>query len=158
MARETERFAAECWADMTTTLASVADGADLLLTGLIFEQPAANVAEYYDIPLATLHYFPCRAHGQLLPFLPSPLSRMAMTVNDWSAWRATRKGEDAQRRELGLPKATRPAPRRIADRGSLEIQAYDEAVLSGPGRRMGEMGWPAAVCRRVGDGVADRCR
>ena len=44
---------------MTTTLTSVADGADLLLTGLIFEQPAANVAEYYDIPLVTLHYFPC---------------------------------------------------------------------------------------------------
>jgi hypothetical protein len=33
--------------------------------------------------------------------------------------------ENAQRRELGLPKATRPAPQRIAERGSLEIQAYD---------------------------------
>ena len=43
-------------------------GADLLLTGLIFEQPAANVAEYHDIPLATLHFFPARAHGRLLPF------------------------------------------------------------------------------------------
>ena len=46
MARETEQFATQCWGKMTTTLASVADGADLLLTGLIFEQPAANVAEY----------------------------------------------------------------------------------------------------------------
>jgi UDP:flavonoid glycosyltransferase YjiC (YdhE family) len=131
MARETERFAAECWADMTTTLASVADGADLLLTGLIFEQPAANVAESYDIPLATLHYFPYRVHGQLLPFLPSPLSRMAMTLNEWSAWRATRKGEDAQRHELGLSNATRAAPRRIADRGSLEIQAFDRLCFPG---------------------------
>ena len=131
MARQTEQFAAECWAQMTTTLASVADGADLLLTGLIFEQPAANVAECYNIPLVTLHYFPVRAHGQLLPFLPSPLSRMAMTVNDWAAWRGTRKSEDAQRRELGLPNATRPAPRRIADRGSLEIQAYDQVCFPG---------------------------
>jgi UDP:flavonoid glycosyltransferase YjiC (YdhE family) len=52
-----------------------------------------------------------------------------MMVNDWLAWRGTRKGEDAQRRELGLPKATGPAPRRIAKRGSLEIQAYDEVYF-----------------------------
>jgi UDP:flavonoid glycosyltransferase YjiC (YdhE family) len=131
MAGETAQCAAGCWADMTRKLASVAEGADLLLTGLIFEQPAANVAEAYGIPLVTLHYFPYRVHGQLLPLLPAPLSRMAMTVNEWTAWRGTRKGEDAQRRELGLPAATRPAPRRIADRSSLEIQAYDELVFPG---------------------------
>ena len=129
MGRETEKFATQCWGEMTTTLTSVADGADLLLTGLIFEQPAANVAEYHGIPLATLHFFPVRAHGQLLPFLPSPLSRTVMTVNEWLVWRGTRKDEDAQRRELGLPKATGPAPRRIAERGSLEIQAYDEVYF-----------------------------
>lgn len=131
MARETEQFAAECWADMTTALASATDGADLLLTGLIFEQPAANVAEAQDIPLVTLHYFPCRVHGQLLPFLPAPLSRMAMTVNEWSAWRATREGEDAQRRELGLSNATSAVSRRIANRGALEIQAYDRLCFPG---------------------------
>ena len=131
MRRETEEFATQCWGEMTTALASAAAGADLLLTGLIFEQPAANVAEYHDIPLATLHFFPARAHGRLLPFLPSPLCRAVMTVNDWLAWRGTKKGEDAQRRELGLPKAKAPAPRRIADRGSLEIQAYDEVYFPG---------------------------
>ena len=158
MGRETEEFATQCWGEMTTTLASVADGADLLLTGLIFEQPAANVAEYYDIPLATLHFFPVRAHGQLLPFLPSPLSRTAMTVNEWLAWRGTRKGEDAQRRELGLPKATRPraaADRRTRIAGNPGLR---RGVFSRAGSRMGEMGWPAALCRRVGDGVADGCR
>jgi len=131
LGHETEKFAAECWGEMTTTLASVADGADLLLTGLIFEQPALNVAEHHDIPLATLHFFPVRAHGQLLRFLPSPLTRTAMTLNDWLVWRGTKKGEDAQRRELGLPKANGPAPRRIAERGSLEIQAYDEVYFPG---------------------------
>ncbi|TGD83985.1 glycosyltransferase [Mycolicibacterium sp. CH28] len=135
MARETAQFAEECWAAMTTTLASVvAEGADLLLTGLIFEQPAANVAEAYDIPLVTLHYFPYRVHGQLLPVLPAPLSRLAMTVNDWTGWRGTRTGEDAQRRELGLPKATGPASRRIVSRDSLEIQAYDRLVFPGLAR------------------------
>src|SRR3984957_20793908 len=97
MGRDTEQFATQCWDEMTTTLTSVADGADLLLTGLIFEQPAANVAEYHDIPLATLHFFPVRAHGRLLPFLPSPLRRAVMTANDWLAWRGTKKDEAAQR-------------------------------------------------------------
>ena len=42
-----------------------------------------------------------------------------------------KKVEDAQRRELGLPKATGPSPRRITERGSLEIQAYDEVCFPG---------------------------
>ncbi len=129
--RESWEFVTQCWGEMSTTLTSLADGADLLFTGLIFEQPAANVAEYYDIPLATLHYTPVRANGQLLPFLPSPLGRSAMTVNEWLSWRMAKKVEDAQRRELGLPKATGPSPRRITECGSLEIQAYDEVCFPG---------------------------
>ena len=129
--RETRALTIQCWGEMTTTLGSLADGADLLSTGLIFEQPAANVAEYYDIPLATLHFFPVRAHGQLLPFLPASLTRIAMTASEWLSWRAMKKVEDAQRRELGLPKATGPTPRLIAERGSLEIQAYDEVCFPG---------------------------
>lgn len=130
MARETQEFGIRCWQEMTTTLMSVADGAELLLTGQIFEQPAVNVAERYGIPLATLHWFPVRAHG-LLQFLPGSLSRVAMTVNDWLVWRGTRNGEDAQRRRLGLPKAARPAPSRIAEHGALEIQGYDEVCFPG---------------------------
>jgi UDP:flavonoid glycosyltransferase YjiC (YdhE family) len=42
-----------------------------------------------------------------------------------------KKMDDAQRLKLGLPKATGPAPRRIADRGSLEVQAYDEVCFPG---------------------------
>ena len=117
--------------EMSTTLMALADGADLLFTGLIYQQAAANVAEYYDLPLATLHYYPMRANGQLIPMLPSPLVRSAMTVNDWLSWRMMKKVEDAQRRELGLPKATGPLPRRIAERGSLEIQAYEEICFPG---------------------------
>lgn len=131
LGRETAEFAMRCWAEMTRTLVPLARGADLLMTGLIFEQPAANVAEYHGIPLSTLHFFPVRAHGQLLRFLPAPLARTAMTMNDWLVWRGTRKGEDVQRRELGLPNAKSSAPRRIAERGSLEIQAYDEVYFPG---------------------------
>lgn len=47
--------------------------------------------------MATLDYFPMRANGQLLPFLPAPLGRFAMTMDDWLDWRVTRMVEDAQR-------------------------------------------------------------
>jgi UDP:flavonoid glycosyltransferase YjiC (YdhE family) len=129
--REARELTVQCWGEMTTTLRSLVDRADLLSTGLIFEQPAANVAEYYDVPLVTLHFFPIRTNGQLLPFLPAPLTRTVMTVNEWVSWRVTKKFEDSQRRELGLPKATGPSSRRIAERGSLEIQAYDEVCFPG---------------------------
>ncbi|WP_343708901.1 glycosyltransferase [Mycobacterium sp.] len=129
--RENLEISAACWKEMTTTLTSLADGADLLFTGLTFEQPAANVAEHYGIPLATLDYYPIRANGQLLPFLPSPLIRRAWMVGEWINWRAMKKTEDAQRRELGLPKATRTTSRRITERGSLQIQAYDEVWFPG---------------------------
>jgi UDP:flavonoid glycosyltransferase YjiC (YdhE family) len=81
--------------------------------------------------LATVHPFPLRANGQLVPFLPSPLGRSAMTVLEWLGWRIWNKLDDAQRRELGLPKATGPSQRRITERGSLEIQAYDEVCFPG---------------------------
>ncbi len=119
------------WQEMSTTLVSLADGADLIFTGINFEDAAANVAEYYDIPLATLHYFPLRPNREVLPFLPAPLGRAAVRAFWWVSWRAMKKAEDAQRRELGLPRATGSAPRRITERGSLEIQAYDAACFPG---------------------------
>ncbi|MGE2721078.1 glycosyltransferase [Mycolicibacterium celeriflavum] len=121
----------QSWEDMGATLMSLAAGADLLFSGLNFEDAAANVAEYHDIPMAVLHYFPLRVNGQLLAFLPARLGRYAMSVFWWVSWRGTKKIEDAQRRELGLPKATGPSPQRITERGTLEIQAYDEVCFPG---------------------------
>ncbi|MGV0607698.1 glycosyltransferase [Mycolicibacterium sp. XJ1904] len=122
---------AEIWQDISATLRVLADGADVLITGLVFEEPVANIAEYHQIPLATLHYFPTRANGHLVPAVPAPLTRAAMKAYEWLGWRWTREFDDAQRRELGLSQATRPSARRIAERGSLEIQAYDEACFPG---------------------------
>ena len=123
----------QCLGEMNTTLTSLAEGADLLFTGLVYQELAANVAEYYDIPLATLHYFPIRPNGRLLSVLPAPLGRFVMTVYDWLGWRMEKKFDYSQRRELGLPKARGPAARRIVERGSLEIQAYDEVCFPGLG-------------------------
>jgi UDP:flavonoid glycosyltransferase YjiC (YdhE family) len=131
LGREDWELLTQCWGETSTTLTSLADGADLLITGVIGEQPAANVAEYYGIPLATLHTRPIRANGQLVPTLLAPLIRSAMKASEWLDRPMTKKLEDAQRRELGLPKATGPSSRRIAEGGSLEIQAYDEVWFPG---------------------------
>jgi UDP:flavonoid glycosyltransferase YjiC (YdhE family) len=107
--RESRELATRCWGEMTTTLAVLAQGADVLIAGPIFEQPVANVAEHYKIPFAAVQFFPVRAHGQLLPFVPAPVTRTAMTLNDWLNWRTMKKVEDEQRRQLDLPKTTKPA-------------------------------------------------
>jgi vancomycin aglycone glucosyltransferase len=76
------------------------------LAGITEQGLAANVAEYYGIPLAALHFYPV----QVLEL-------------GWLDWRKTKEAEYAHRRALGLPEATDPSMR------SLEIQAYDELCL-----------------------------
>jgi UDP:flavonoid glycosyltransferase YjiC (YdhE family) len=129
--REDWRLLTECWQDVSTTLKSLAEDADLLFTGVLGEEAAGNVAEYYDLPLATLHVFPIRANGQLVPGLPARFGRSIMRMSEWLGWPMFKKLEDPQRRELGLPKATGPSPWRIAERGALEIQAYDSICIPG---------------------------
>ena len=129
--RESWEPSVEYWGKMSTTLKELTEGADLLFTGLAYQEVAADVAEYHNVPLATLDHIPLRPNGQLVPFLPGALGRAVITVCGWLIWGVWKKVQDAQRRELGLPKAKRPAPERITRRGSLEIQAYDEICFPG---------------------------
>ena len=138
LARESAVLGAQCEAETRTTLMALAAEADLLFTGQNFEHPAADVAELLGIPLATLHFTPIRVNGQVSTFLPPVLTalppsllRAAMSATDWLNWRATSQAEDAERRKLGLPKAKGPWSWRIAERGSLEIQAYDDVLFPG---------------------------
>lgn len=119
------------WQEMSASLMSVGAGADLLFSGQLYQDLAINVADHYGIPMATLHYIPMRPNGELIPRLPGPMVRTGMSVYDWMCWRMNKKAEDRQRRELGLPTASVASPRRIAERGSLEIQAYDEVCFPG---------------------------
>jgi UDP:flavonoid glycosyltransferase YjiC (YdhE family) len=135
LARELTWTLTHGWAEMSKTLTSLADGADLLVTGQPYFHVAANVAEYFDIPVAAIHYFPIRVNAQIqhlaLPPLPKPLTRSAMRLGAWVYGRATKAAEDAQRRELGLPKAKSSAGQRMLERGSLEIQVYDHMFFPG---------------------------
>lgn len=130
--RELREYITQGWAEMNETLTGLADGADLILTGTTYQEVAANVAEYYDIPLAALHYFPARANTQVLPVpLPPKVARAGWAVAEWVHWHALKEAEDAQRRVLGLPKARVRAVRRIVEGGALEIQAYDPLFFPG---------------------------
>ncbi|MFY9767281.1 MAG: glycosyltransferase [Mycobacterium sp.] len=124
-------YLAQGWAEMGTTLTSLAEGADLVLTGQTYQAVAANVAEYYHIPFAALHYLPQQVNGHLFPIVPPPLTRAAISAIWWLHWRMTKEADDAQRRELGLPKSTGSTMQRNVERGSLEIQAYDELFFPG---------------------------
>ena len=98
----------EVWAKKGTTLTEFANGTDLIVAGLTEQGLAANVAEYYRIPLAAVHFYP-----------------MGILELGWLDWRITKEAENAHRRALGLPEATEASTR------PLEIQAYDELCLPG---------------------------
>jgi UDP:flavonoid glycosyltransferase YjiC (YdhE family) len=105
---EEKEYLSRAMQEWGTTLTALANGADLLLTGRVEQQLAANVAEYYGIPQATLHFYP-DAH-----------LRQSGWVGD-----AMEENELAHRRALGLADATGPSPR------SLEIQVYDALCFPG---------------------------
>jgi vancomycin aglycone glucosyltransferase len=114
MFKVAEHFS-QVWAVRSTTLTALANGADLILTDIAEQGLAANVADYYGIPLAALHFFPPE-HSRL------------SALNE----RVAKQAEDAQRRALGLPEATGLSTL------SLEIQAYDELCFPGAAAKWGE--------------------
>jgi len=138
--RESREPGKRAWATMSATLASLTADADVLVTGMGYQELAADVAEYRHIRLATVLWFPIRVNGRLLGGLPAPLIRSAMRAYEWLVWLGVRKVSNAGRRELGLPTTAVPAPRRIAERGSLEIQAYDEVCFPGLAREWAAWG------------------
>lgn len=134
LARAVKELFVEGWAEMGTTLTTLADGTDLVMTGQTYHGVAANVAEYYDIPAAALHHFPMQVNGQIaIPSIPTPATLVRATMKvSWRLYAYVSKDADrAQRRELGLPPAPAPPVRRLAERGAPEIQAYDPVFFPG---------------------------
>jgi vancomycin aglycone glucosyltransferase len=109
--------ATQAWADKFAVLTPLAEGADLLLAGMMEQRLAANVAEYYDIPLVAVHFFPAQVQ-------PSGLLQAQIT----------KLVEAPQRRALGLPEAVEPLEL------PLEIQAYDEFCLPAPASQWAQPG------------------
>ncbi|MEM6109528.1 glycosyltransferase [Mycobacterium sp. 050272] len=114
MAAVTDQIRA-AWTQWAASLLALAKGADLVLTGKSEQGLAANVAQYYGIAQAALHFFPDGA----------------AQTNDMLAGLAA-EAEAAQRAELGLTQA----PGSIA----LEIQAYDKLCFSGLAAQWAQQG------------------
>ncbi len=120
---EAQALVTQTWKQTGAALTPLVEGADLLVTHQHLEESALNIAEYHGIPLATVHVTPRRVNRQM---------RSATALNEWRHYRGiVKKVDNAQRRELGLPKTSTPSRWRITKRGSLEIQAYDEAGFPG---------------------------
>ncbi len=101
-------YVAQVVKEKAATLVSLADGADLLVAGMTEQEAVANVAEYYRVPLAALHFFPPQILHQGSP-----------------GERAATQSDLEQRRALGLPDEPPHSSR------ALEIQAYDEICIPG---------------------------
>ncbi|BBZ77000.1 glycosyl transferase family 1 [Mycolicibacterium anyangense] len=129
--RESREPGTRAWAEMSAMLTALTGDADLIVTGVSYEELALNVAEYQGIPLATVLWFPIRVNGHLVPSLPAPVTRAAMKAYEWLVWLGLKKVEDTQRRELALPPVKGPVSRRIVERRALEIQAYDDVCFPG---------------------------
>jgi UDP:flavonoid glycosyltransferase YjiC (YdhE family) len=110
---------AQVWVDKGTALASLADGADVIVSGMNEQRLAANIAEYQGIPLVALHFFPARLQPS------GALNSMLVQVS-----------EQPLRRALGMPDAPEPTP------PLLEVQAYDERCLPGQPDQWAEPGKP----------------
>jgi vancomycin aglycone glucosyltransferase len=110
---------ARVWVDKGTVLASLADGADLIVTGMNEQRLAANIAEHQGIPLVALHLFPSQIQQS------GELDAMLVKLS-----------EQPLRQALGMPDLAEPVP------PSLEIQAYDERCLPGQPDGWAEPGKP----------------
>jgi UDP:flavonoid glycosyltransferase YjiC (YdhE family) len=110
---------AQVWVDKGTALASLADGADLIVTGMNEQRLAANIAEHQNVPLVALHLFPSRIQQS------GEFDSMLVKLS-----------EQPLRQALGMPDVPEPAL------PSLEIQAYDERCLPGQPDQWAEPGKP----------------
>lgn len=154
--RALRRVSTAGWDELRTGLLPLAEDADLLVTGLLGQEVAAAVTERLGNRFAALHWCPVRVNGAT-PLLPRGGPRVQR-----AAWRAgegvrralTRREEDRQRTLLGLAPTRVQLPDRLRERGVLEIQAYDGALVPGLAEEWGArrplVGFPG-----VATGVAE---
>jgi UDP:flavonoid glycosyltransferase YjiC (YdhE family) len=110
------RRVTQLWTEWAAGFKALASEANLLVSGKGEQGLAANVAEYYGIPHAALHFYPgdYASLGGLLGEL-------------------AKQAEAGQRRDLGLPNTTATE--------TLEIQAYDELCFPGLAAEWAQQGW-----------------
>ncbi|MBJ7288208.1 glycosyltransferase [Williamsia sp.] len=133
--REVTEFGA---ATMDERLLEMADGADLVVTGLMGQERGATVAEFRDAAFVPLHYCPVRPSRSVpVPLGPlaalravPPLSKAVWRLVDHAFWLGSaRRGDVALRQRLGMAAASGPLGGRLRSAGTAEIQAYDPGLF-----------------------------
>ncbi|GAA1455695.1 glycosyltransferase [Williamsia maris] len=133
--REVTEFGA---ATMDDRLLEMADGADLVVTGLMGQERGATVAEHRGARFVPLHYCPVRP-SRSVPVPLGPLAALrAVPVLSEAVWRlvdhafwwgSARRGDVALRQRLGMAPASGPLGNRLRSADSPEIQAYDPGLF-----------------------------
>lgn len=153
------------WDDLVADMAVVVDGADVIVSGLVTEQPALAFAESAGVPLVSIHHAPVRRNRRVGP-VPGRFPGGPRAVRaQWVAYDAafgllTRRRERRLRAGLGSTGASGPYTARLRAAAGLELQAYDPLfgaphARSGPHDRLwsddtaarprptvGFLGWP----------------
>ncbi|GAA2068946.1 glycosyltransferase [Williamsia deligens] len=132
--RQVTEFGATAMDDALLTLA---DGADLVVTGLLGQERGATVAEHHGARFVPVHYCPIRPNRSvrvpLGPVQAIPAGRLTgalWTAVDLFFWYSSARGaDDALRRRLGMSPAGGPLGGRLARDGTPEIQAYEPALF-----------------------------
>ncbi|OLT39988.1 hypothetical protein BJF85_06470 [Saccharomonospora sp. CUA-673] len=123
------------WDELRRGVVDLAADADVIVTGLLGQEVGSAVAEARDVAFAALHYAPVRANSTV-PLIPlgarhPALRRVAWRAGEAVRWRLTKGAENRQRAALGLRPTAVDLPRRLRDRGAMEIQAYDPVLVPG---------------------------
>lgn len=123
------------WDSLCSGLLELSEGADTVVTGLLGQEVGSAVAERRDIGFAALHYCPVRANA-VVPLASlgagsATVRRATWALGERTRWQLTRAAENRLRTSLGLRPAAVHLPGRLHERGALEIQAYDAALVPG---------------------------
>ncbi|MET7769851.1 glycosyltransferase [Nocardia sp. NPDC005366] len=124
---------------MNREVIDVCAGADLIVATTVTEDRASSVAEALDIPLASLHYFPCRDNaaypfpGSLPPQWnpPAPVNRATWLLAENVRRIVFMRYLNALRATLGLPKSRAGTAAVLARADVPEVQIYDPALVPG---------------------------
>ncbi|MCR8898510.1 MULTISPECIES: glycosyltransferase [Gordonia] len=119
------------WDQLVDDMATVVDGADVIVTGYNTEVQALAYAEAAGVPLVSIHHAPVRRNRRVAPFIGRlPARNSAAVLANWLLFDAVtsllgRRRENRLRAQLGLPKVSRQFATRMKDIPGVELQAYD---------------------------------
>lgn len=145
----------------------LAEGAELVVGGLLAEDLALPSAESSGVPYASFHSAPYRRtrdfpHPLVTTHsLPGPLNRATGALFDRFWWKEVRDNVAAYRRQLGLAPDPTPTVSRLEQSRTLEIQGYSASLVPAPsdyGKHRPVIGLPtpdAELRHELGDGGVD---